>query len=43
MNSIETERIVNMMKFKRVVIKISGEALAGEKKTGFDFELISRV
>ena len=29
--------------FKRVVIKISGEALAGEKKTGFDFELISEV
>ena len=31
------------MKFHRVVIKISGEALAGEKKTGFDFELISSV
>ncbi|MBQ6926930.1 MAG: UMP kinase [Oscillospiraceae bacterium] len=32
-----------MSKFKRVVIKISGEALAGDKKTGFDFELISSV
>ena len=32
-----------MKKFKRVVIKISGEALAGEKKTGFDFDLISTV
>ena len=31
------------MKFHRVVIKISGEALAGEKKTGFDFALISSV
>ena len=32
-----------MKKFNRVVIKISGEALAGEKKTGFDFDLISTV
>ena len=29
--------------YKRVLIKISGEALAGEKKTGFDFEVVSRV
>ena len=29
--------------YKRVVIKISGEALAGSNKTGFDFEFISRV
>ncbi len=29
--------------YKRVVLKISGEALAGEKKTGFDFDLISTV
>lgn len=29
--------------YKRVVIKISGEALAGEKKTGFDFDFVSRV
>ena len=31
------------MSYKRIVIKISGEALAAEKKTGFDFELISSV
>ncbi len=31
------------MKFKRVLIKISGEALAGGKKTGYDFDLISEV
>ena len=29
--------------YKRVIIKISGEALAGEKKTGFDFDFISTV
>ncbi len=29
--------------YRRVVIKISGEALAGEKKTGFDFDFVSRV
>ncbi len=31
------------MIYRRVVIKISGEALAGSNKTGFDFEFISRV
>ena len=29
--------------FGRVLIKISGEALAGEKKTGFDFDFVTRV
>lgn len=29
--------------YKRVLIKISGEALAGEKKTGFDFDFIADV
>ena len=29
--------------FQRVLIKISGEALAGDKKTGYDFDLISEV
>ena len=29
--------------YRRVLIKISGEALAGEKKTGFDFPFVSRV
>lgn len=31
------------MKYKRVLIKISGEALAGEKHTGFDFDFVSSV
>ncbi len=31
------------MKYNRIVIKISGEALAGEKKTGFDFNFVSGV
>lgn len=30
-------------KYKRVVLKISGEALAGEKKTGLDEEMLSTV
>ena len=29
--------------YQRVVIKISGEALAAEKKTGFDFDFVSSV
>ena len=29
--------------YKRVIIKISGEALAAEKKTGFDFAFVSAV
>ena len=29
--------------YKRILIKISGEALAGDKKTGFDFDIISKV
>ena len=29
--------------YKRVVIKNSGEALAGEKKTGFDFDFVTKV
>ena len=31
------------MSYKRLVIKISGEALAAEKKTGFDFDFVSSV
>jgi len=30
-------------RYKRVLLKISGEALAGEKKTGIDFEVMERV
>ena len=29
--------------YKRVLLKISGEALAGDKHTGLDFEMIGRV
>lgn len=29
--------------FKRVLLKVSGEALAGEKKTGLDFDIIRNV
>ena len=29
--------------YRRVLLKISGEALAGEKKTGLDFDIISSV
>ena len=31
------------MKFKRVVLKISGEALAGGKHTGYDFDFVISV
>lgn len=31
------------MKYKRVIIKVSGEALAGNKGTGYDFDFISKV
>ncbi len=30
-------------KYKRVLIKLSGEALAGEKKTGIDFDTVLKV
>lgn len=29
-------------KYKRVLLKLSGEALAGEKKTGIDFEIVEK-
>ncbi len=31
------------LKFRRVLLKLSGEALAGEKKTGIDPETVSRI
>ena len=31
------------MSYKRIVLKISGEALAAEKKTGFDFDFVTSV
>ena len=30
-------------KYKRVLLKVSGEALAGDKKTGLDFEVITNL
>ncbi len=32
-----------MAKYRRVLLKISGEALAGEKRTGFDFQVMGEV
>lgn len=32
-----------MAKYQRVLLKISGEALAGEKHTGYDFGIVSEV
>lgn len=34
---------MNQPKYKRVLLKISGEALAGKKSQGLDFEVIGRV
>ena len=31
------------MKWKRVLLKLSGEALAGSKKTGFDEDTVREV
>ena len=31
------------IKYKRVLLKLSGEALAGEKKTGVDFDTVNKV
>jgi uridylate kinase len=31
------------LKYKRVVLKLSGEALAGEKKMGLDFDVINKI
>lgn len=31
------------LKYKRVVLKLSGEALAGTKKTGLDFTVINEI
>ena len=30
-------------KYQRVLLKISGEALAGENRTGFDFRVMGEV
>lgn len=31
------------LKYKRILLKISGEALAGDKGTGFDFDIVEKV
>lgn len=31
------------LKYQRVLLKLSGEALAGEKRSGFDFDVIQRL
>lgn len=33
----------NELKYKRILLKISGEALAGGKHTGYDFDFVSQV
>lgn len=35
--------VLNIMEYKRIMLKLSGEALAGEKKTGFDEASCLRV
>ena len=32
-----------MIKYKRVLLKLSGEALAGDKKTGVDAETVGKI
>ena len=34
---------MNEPKYKRILLKVSGEALAGEKRTGLDFDVIGQV
>lgn len=34
---------MNNLKYKRILVKISGEALAGEKGTGLDFQVVEGV
>ena len=30
-------------KYKRILLKVSGEALAGDKKTGFDYDILTSI
>ena len=34
---------MSQIKYKRILLKVSGEALAADKKTGLDFDFITRV
>jgi uridylate kinase len=40
---MEDYRMSDLPKYKRVLLKISGEALGGDKKFGLDFEVIGKV
>lgn len=40
---LQENREIRFMEMKRVLLKLSGEALAGEKKTGFDEETVKEV
>ena len=31
------------LKYKRVLLKISGEALAGERKMGIDYDIVTDI
>ena len=31
------------LKYKRVLLKLSGEALAGDKKIGLDYDVVFRI
>ena len=34
---------MSQIKYKRILLKLSGEALAGEKKVGLDFDVIKPI
>ncbi|MEG0128780.1 MAG: UMP kinase, partial [Clostridium sp.] len=34
---------MNSPRYKRVMLKLSGESLAGKKGHGFDFEVVDRI
>ena len=37
-----TERMTAELKYPRILLKLSGEALAGEKGFGYDFDAVGR-
>ena len=34
---------MSQLKYKRILLKLSGESLAGDKKQGIDFETVTRI
>ena len=34
---------MNSLKYKRILLKLSGESLAGDKKTGIDFDTVAKI